>query len=264
MDWDGAVVVITGASRGIGRALAGSLGRRGARLALLARSQDDLDRVLAESGSAGLALAVDVGDRSAVDGAIAQVTEQLGAVDVLVNNAGVGAFGPFVDTDAEVFERLMRINYLGTVYATKAVLPGMLRRGRGEVVNVASVAGRFGAPLEAAYSATKFAMVGLTESLSVELRGTGVHVSLVNPGLVDTDFFEARGHPLTVEGMKPMPPERVADLVVRVVERGRSEAFVPRWMRAAYLFKTVVPPAYRAGSARAADKQLAEHRARWR
>jgi short-subunit dehydrogenase len=150
------------------------------------------------------------------------------------------------------------------VYATKAVLPSMLRRGRGEVVNVASVAGRFGAPLEAAYSATKFAMVGLTESLSVELRGTGVHVSMVNPGLVDTDFFEARGHPLTVEGMKPMRPERVADLVVRVVERGRSEAFVPRWMRAAYLFKTFVPPAYRAGSARAVHKQLAVHRSEWR
>ena len=264
MQWEGSVAVVTGASRGIGRAVANALGRRGVRLGLIARSGGDLDRVLGESGGRGLAVVADVGDRSAVETAIRRIVDEVGDVDVLVNNAGIGAYGPFVETDPEVFEHLMRVNYLGTVYPTHAVLPAMLRRGRGHVVNVSSVAGRFGSPFEAAYAATKFAVAGMTEALAIELHGSGVHASLVNPGLVDTDFFEARGHPHGHERMTVLAPERVAETVLRAVERDRAEAFVPRWMRAAYVFKNLVPPAYRAGTTRTFAKEIAERRATWK
>ena len=264
MRWEGSVVMVTGASRGIGRAVANALGRRGARLGLLARSSGDLERVLAESGGRGVCVVADVGDRTAVEAGVQRIVDELGDVDVLVNNAGIGAYGPFVDTDPEVFERLMRVNYLGTVYPTHAVLPAMLRRGSGHVVNVSSVAGRFGSPFEAAYAATKFAVAGMTEALSIELHGSGVHASLVNPGLVDTDFFEARGHPHGHERMTVLAPERVAETVIRAVERHRAETFVPRWIRAAYVFKNLVPPAYRAGTARTFSAEIAARRAEWR
>ena len=137
----------------------------------------------------------DVARRDDIERAIGEIERALGPVDILVNNAGIGAYGAFADTDVEEFERIMRVNYLGTIYAMKAVLPGMIARGKGHIVNVASIAGRIGAPFEAAYSASKFAVAGLSEAVAIELGAKGIGVSIVNPGPVDTDFFEARGHP---------------------------------------------------------------------
>src|SRR5207249_4298276 len=230
MRWDSSVAVITGASRGIGRAVAREAAKRGARLGLISRSKDELDAVLQETGGRGAVSVADVARRDDIERAIGEIERALGPVDILVNNAGIGAYGAFADTDVEEFERIMRVNYLGTIYAMKAVLPGMIARGKGHIVNVASIAGRIGAPFEAAYSASKFAVAGLSEAVAIELGAKGIGVSIVNPGPVDTDFFEARGHPYARSTPKPVSAERVARDVIAVVEKNKLEAYIPRWL----------------------------------
>ena len=245
MRWEGAVVVVTGASRGIGRAVARAAGVRGARLGLVARSRGDLEAVLAEAGGDGVVAPADVADPAALEDALRLVRERLGPIDVLVNNAGLGAYGPFVDTDPAVFERLMAVNYLAAARAMRFVLPGMLARGRGHVVNVASVAGRIAPPLEAAYAASKFALIGLSEAVDLEVAGRGVRVSVVDPGGVATSFFEARGQPYARRWPRPIRPERVAEAVIAAVERGGGERYVPRLLRGAVILRTLAPGAAR-------------------
>jgi short-subunit dehydrogenase len=251
MRWDGAVALVTGASRGIGREVARLAAERGARVGLVARSAPELDEVLALIGGRGVAVPADVADAAEVAGAVGRVEEALGPVDVVVANAGIGAYGPFASTDADEIERLTRVNWLGTAHVVRAVLPGMVERRRGHVAVVASVAGRMGAPFEALYSATKFAQVGLAEALAVEVAPYGIGVSVVNPGPVATDFFAARGHAYDRRFPRQVSPERVATEVVDAVEHGRAERFVPRWLRQALVSRVLVPPLYRWGAQRA-------------
>ena len=248
--WDDAVVIVTGASRGIGRAIAVAAGARGARLGLIARSKSELGETLGEAGGDGAVAIADVAVRDEVETAVASLSERLGAPTILVNNAGIGGYGAFAEADWDDIERMMRINYLGTVYATKACLPAMLERGSGHIVNIASIAGRIGAPLEGAYSASKFAMAGLSESLSFELANRGVRVTMVNPGPVATDFFDARGVPYRRKRPKPVTPEAVARATLRAVEKHKAEVFIPRWLRFPAALKVVAPPAFRAGTLR--------------
>ena len=252
------VVLITGASSGIGAELARQADARGCRVALLARSTPDLETLRAELRGPCEVVTADVTAPDQVAAALEQVQGTLGPVDVLVNNAGVGAYGAFLDTDAAEIDRLMRTNYLGTVHVLKAVLPGMVERRRGHVVNVGSIAGRIGAPFEAAYSASKFAVTGLTEALATELRPFGIGVSLVNPGPVDTPFFATRGHLYERKHPKPVSAGRVARSVLTAVERNRSEVFVASVLRQAVVTKTLVPPLLRWGTARAFTRELAE------
>ena len=256
MRWDSSVAVITGASRGIGRAVAIAASARGARLGLIARSKDELDAVLAEVGGRGAVSVADVARRDEIERALAEVEKALGPIDILVNNAGIGAYGAFADTEVDEFERIMRVNYLGTIYAMKAVLPGMIARKKGHIVNVASIAGRIGAPFEAAYSASKFAVAGLSEAVAIELGAKGIGVSIVNPGPVDTDFFSARGHPYQRSTPKPVSAERVARDVIAVVEKNKLEAYVPRWLGPAVVSRVLVPPLYRSGTTRTFRKEL--------
>ena len=248
MRWAGATVVVTGASRGIGRAVVTAALERGARVGAVSRSPLSMPPVAW--------WAADVGDRAEVESALAALAEELGPVDILVANAGIGAYGAFVDAEIGAIERLVQVNVLGTVYPIKAVLPGMVERGRGHIVIVSSVAGRFGAPFEAVYSATKFAQVGLAEALSVEVSSSGVGVSVVDPAVVDTAFFEARGHAFDRPFPRAMPATRVADAVISAVERDRLETFVPRAFGAAVAVRHLVPRLYAWGTRRTFRREL--------
>lgn len=253
---DGATVLVTGASRGIGRAVALRAARRGARVGLIARSRTDLEKVRAEIAGPSATASADVGDRGQVTSAIKTLEDELGPTDVLVANAGIGAYGAFSDIPVEEVERLVRVNLLGTVYPLKAVLPRMLERGRGHLVVVSSVAGRFGSPFEAAYAATKFAQTGMAEAMAVELEGRGIGVSIVNPGVVDTGFFEARGHAYDRPFPKPIPADRVAAGVIGAIESGRREVFVPRWFKYALAVRHLSPGLYARGTRRSFKDQL--------
>ena len=186
-DFRDRVALVTGASSGIGARLAGDLAARGVRVALVARRAERLEQLAAELGpSRAMAIACDVSSRPAVEAAVARVLDHWDRLDLLVNNAGLARHGLFKDEDPDTFARLMEINYLGTVWAIRAVLPAMRRRGEGWIVNVSSVAGKLGQPDESAYTASKFAVTGLSEALVVRagaaryprddgLPGAGAH-----------------------------------------------------------------------------------------
>ena len=247
--------IVTGASSGIGAQLARDLAAGGMRVALLARRTDRLEALAADIRQAGgqaLVVACDVAERAQVERAVATVLERFGRIDLLVNNAGYGRHVLFKDHDVDDIERMMRTNYLGTVYATKAVLPAMRARGRGWLVNISSVAGKLGQPDEAAYAASKFAVTGLSEGLSYELAPLGIHVLVVYPALVRTEMF-------TPEIMARMPPgaERsflepaaFSRQVLRALARGRFEVTVPRYVGLGYVVRTLCPAFFRRMTAR--------------
>lgn len=180
--------LVTGANRGIGAAIAQALSAGGARVTLMVR-----DAAAGEAVAAGLptphtVVVADVTDRAATQAACAEAAERLGAVDILVNNAGVAGSAPFMKSGPDLFERMIAVHLYGAVHATQAVLPGMLERGRGHIVNVASTAGLQGAPYVTAYTAAKHALVGLTRALALEVEAKGVAVCAVCPGYTDTDL----------------------------------------------------------------------------
>lgn len=258
MNWGQTTVVVTGATKGIGRAVVEAVVERHGRVGCLARTAEDLEQLrhsLPATATVAVA-AADVGDPAALEAALETLRDALGSIDVLVNNAGVGLYGPVTDLDPADAERLMRVNYLGLVHATALVLPEMRDRRRGHIVNVGSVAGRIGAPFEAAYSASKFAVVGFTEALAVEVAPFGIKVSMVNPGPVETEFFEARGHPYDRSRPRPVTSRRVAAAVVRAVESGRLEQMVPGSLAPAVVMRHLVPPLFRFGTRQAFRRQL--------
>ncbi|HET7353779.1 MAG TPA: SDR family oxidoreductase [Gaiellaceae bacterium] len=215
----GRVALVTGASRGIGAAVARALHERGVRLALASRSGDDLG--IADA----LALRCDVRDPAQLEAIVTAAVDNHGALDILVVNAGVGAYGAFLDLRPEHLEEMIDVNVKGTLYAVRAALPHLLESDAADIVTVASEAGRRGLPLEAVYSASKFAQVGFTRALDHELREHGVRCTNVCPGGVATDFAMEEGRGRTPEmpelaGM--MRPEDVAAAVVFALERPRT------------------------------------------
>lgn len=214
----GKTVVVTGASRGIGRATALKFAEEGAQVAVLARSPDALTELCDEVHrlSAGRCLAVptDVASEDEVQAAVERVLAELGPVDVLVNNAGIFAHRPFAETTCEDFLRLFRTNTLGAFLLCRLIVPGMIERGRGRIINIASTAARKGYKHQSAYCASKHALMGLSKALALELRGTGVSVHVINPGGVNTDLVrQAR---TDVNFSEYMAPEEVADVVLFV------------------------------------------------
>ncbi|MBW5447364.1 SDR family NAD(P)-dependent oxidoreductase [Cohnella sp. CFH 77786] len=229
------VVLITGASSGIGALTAKLLADKGAVPVLTARSEDKLRELSETISGAHAVYPMDVTDSAQVDETAARVHERFGRLDILLNNAGYGEFIPFGEATLEHFRDMMDVNYLGTVRCAKAVLPYMLRAGEGHIVNVASLAGKIGTAKSSAYTATKHAVIGLTESLRQELRGTGILVSSVNPGPIDTPFFQRADPDGTYQrniGWFIMPPDKVAKAIVQVMERRLPEKDLP-WLAAA-------------------------------
>ena len=244
--YEGLTALITGASSGIGRLLALRLAKAGARVALVARRTDRLEALAAEireQGGEALVLSCDVADRQQVFSAARRALDQLGSVDVLVNNAGYGHHRRFLEWDLDDMERMMRVNFLGALYWTKALLPQMVERQRGWLVFVASVGGKLGVPEETAYAASKFAMVGLAEALSLEVGDAGVHVLTVCPGTIRTDFFDE-------EALRRMPPvsrrmmvetETLVDAILKALAKGEHEITVPRFIAAGYVVRAIAP-----------------------
>jgi short-subunit dehydrogenase len=245
--WSGAVVVVTGASRGIGAEVARQAAARGAKLGLLARNEDELKTLAAELPTESLAVPVDVTSHEDLIAALARVRDELGPIDVLVNNAGIGAYGPFTSGGADQLDALWPVNVAAVAHGMAAVLPDMQARGSGVIVNMTSIAGRIGAPGEAAYCASKFAVIGLSETVRAEVRDSGVKVCLINPGPVATGFGEARGYPYDRSFPKPVSAAHVAKRTIRSIDRGTPEIFIPRWLRPSLIFKNLCPPLFDLG-----------------
>jgi short-subunit dehydrogenase len=245
--WSGSVVAITGASRGIGAAVAREAAARGAKVGLLARNESELKGLAAELPTESLVVPVDVTNRQDLVAALRRVRDELGPIDVLVNNAGIGAYGPFVDGGADQLADLWPINVQAVANGMAEVLPEMQQRGSGVIVNMTSIAGRIGAPGEAAYCASKFAVIGLSETVRAEVADSGVKIVLINPGPVATAFGETRGHPYDRSFPKPVSAEHVAKRTIRSIERGTPEIFIPRWLRPSLIFKNLAPPLFDTG-----------------
>jgi short-subunit dehydrogenase len=248
MELRGAVCLVTGASSGIGRASAERLARMGARVVGLGRDEDALAELVRRTG--GRSVTADLGVGGEAARAAAAARGAFGRIDVLVNCAGQGWLGPFADQAPEGIERLVRVNLLGTLLLTRAVLPEMLERGAGRVVVVSSIAGHVGVREEATYAATKAGLNAFSESLRQELRGTGVTVTVVSPGAVDTPFFERRGRPYPRTHPRPVSVDRVARAVVAAARDGRPQLYVPRWVGLAAWVRGALPGAYRWGADR--------------
>jgi NAD(P)-dependent dehydrogenase (short-subunit alcohol dehydrogenase family) len=225
-------VLITGASSGIGRDIAISLSHMGARVAMLARRKAVLDELKGQfesTGAPALALDADVTRASEVCGAVDRTLETFGAIDILVNSAGVLIPDSVELMEPADLELMIGVNLYGTVHAMQAVLPSMRARSRGNIVNIASLAGRRGLPALGGYCATKFAVVGLTEALRVELYGSGITASLIMPGVIDTPMVRKgnRKKASLSDNIIAMPPQWVTWAVIAAVVLGLAEVDVP-------------------------------------
>jgi NAD(P)-dependent dehydrogenase (short-subunit alcohol dehydrogenase family) len=214
---EGKVALVTGASRGVGAAVARALAREGVSLGLASRSGDDLGIDGAVAGP------TDVRKPEELERLVADTVEQFGRLDIVVANAGVGAYGPFLELPPEHLEEIIDVNVKGTLYTVRAALPRLLEAPEADVITLASVAGLRGLPLETVYCASKFAQVGFTRSLDHELRAHGVRCTNVCPGGVATDFAMGRGRTPDMPELKTMmTPDDVAEVVLFVLTRPRG------------------------------------------
>ncbi len=237
---NGQVVAITGGARGIGRATAAALIAQGARVGI-----GDIDAPLAEKaatelGGGTIGLPLDVTDRTSFTAFLDEVERQLGPLDVLVNNAGIMPIGPFVEETDAAAQRMIDVNVHGVILGSKLAIQRFVPRGRGHIVQLASIAGKGGFPGVATYCASKHAVVGLTETLRAELRGTGIEMHQVLPIGVNTELYSGVS---AARGFKMPEPEDVANTIVELLQTGKFELYVPRVVGTITRLQAVMPRA---------------------
>jgi short-subunit dehydrogenase len=255
----GQTVAITGAARGIGRATAKALLASGMRVAIGDVDADAAVATASELGPSVVGLPLDVTDRASFSAFLDESERQLGPLDVLVNNAGIMQIGRFVDEDDLTARRMVDINLHGVILGMKLALQRMIPRDRGHIVNISSQAGKFGAPGGATYSATKHAVVGLTEAVRGELRLMGAHIDLsyVMPYVVNTELGSGLGQ---ARGFSNLEPAEVADAIVEALKLGIVEVWVPKSAKRTNVLGAVLPRRLSEGMARAmkADRVLTD------
>lgn len=224
------IIVITGASSGIGALLAVEAAKQGATVILTGRNERNLQQAVAQIGSAASYYVMDVASAEQIEAVFAQIVRTYGRIDILVNNAGYGMFAAIEELSIEQFEKMMDTNYMGIVRCTKLVLPIMKAAGKGHIVNVASLAGMIGSAKSTSYSATKHAVLGFTNSLRMELKDTPIAVSAVNPGPIETAFFHiadpAGTYVRNIQWLM-MKPEYVVRKMIRLLHTKRAELNLP-------------------------------------
>jgi short-subunit dehydrogenase len=247
LDLRGSRILLTGASSGIGRALAEQLADQGARLVVASRNRERLEELTAAiraRGGAADAIPADVADPAQRRSLIDQAVAQLGGLDVLINNAGVGSVGPFLESDEARLRRIFEVNFFGTTELTRLALPHLLRSGRAMVVTVASVIGRRAVPGSTEYCASKFALCGWAEALRAELAQHRVHVLLVCPGLIATEFGDnllSRSYRYGWELGRGLSAERCARQIVQAMRRRRSEVTITASGRLLLVLNRLMP-----------------------
>ena len=213
--------VITGAGKGIGRAVAEALAAEGVHLGLIARTASDLESLSSELkekyGVNVFVQAADVSVRTEIEAAVQALHEQLGAIDILINNAGIASFGKLVDMDPEEWERIIRVNLMGAYYTTRAALPFMIEQNSGNILNVASTAGERGFATGSAYCASKAALISMSEALMQEVRKSNIRVVTLNPSTVNTELATNNNLPIGDED-RMMQPEDVAELALATLK----------------------------------------------
>ncbi|WP_442603381.1 SDR family NAD(P)-dependent oxidoreductase [Paenibacillus sp. KN14-4R] len=252
------VIVITGASSGIGAEMAVQIAAKGGIPVLIGRSEQKLNEVIAGIKGEHSTYVMDVSDGAAVEHTMNQIIERYGRVDILINNAGFGVFSSFLEAPVEEFEAMMDVNYMGIIRCTKAILPQMIERHSGHIVNIASIAGKIGTAKSTGYSASKHAVLGLTNALRQELAGTGIKVTAINPGPIATPFFE-KADPTGnyVKGIAGfmLQPAQVAQVVIRSIEKEQDERNLPRLFAVGAKFAQLFPRTFNRVSVKFLNKK---------
>jgi NAD(P)-dependent dehydrogenase (short-subunit alcohol dehydrogenase family) len=260
-DVGGRTALVTGASSGIGAALAEGLAAAGATVGICARRRDRLAEVLERCQAhapASRMWTVDLSDLDAVTAFAQQADDELGGIDLLVNNAGIPKRKTVAALRLDEVDDVMTINYLSPVRLMLALLPAMLGRGRGAIVNIGSVAARLSPPGETAYSATKAALTAFSEGLAVELWNTPVTVHVIHPGIIETELFSLPDNdPSFANDIEPLPASDVFDLMVRMLAEGTFEAYIPEWFNDVATAKAANIAGYLSGSAEYLASKLA-------
>jgi NADP-dependent 3-hydroxy acid dehydrogenase YdfG len=247
----GETAVISGGARGIGRCTAEALLRQGMRVALGDVDLTTAQQTASELGPSTVALALDVTDRASFEAFLDGAEEQLGPVDVLVNNAGIMPLGPFLGEDDATARRIMDINVHGVIFGMKATLPRMLARGSGHVVNIASQAGKYGFPGGASYCASKAAVINLSRAVRKELRGSGVDISVISPVAVNTELGLGLVEPRQRQFRK-IEPQQVAEAIAETLRVPRFDVHVPKQLAVSERLSALIPIGLQDGLSRIA------------
>ena len=219
----GKIALVTGAGKGIGRAVAIALAQEGVSVGIISRTETDLEKAAVEIKAFGVKVAIavaNISDINSVNAAVRKIENELGPIDILINNAGTGKFAKFLELEPEEWENQVKVNLFGIYYTTRAVLPSMIERQTGDIVNISSTAGLRGAPLTSAYSASKFGVMGLTESLMQEVRKHNIRVTALAPSTVVTELAKS-ANLINNNEEKLMQPEDFAELIISQLKLNR-------------------------------------------